>query len=385
MNEILIDITRLLGRSLKGRLPTGVDRVSLAYIRHFAGRARAVVRFGGRTATFPRPASERLFDGLLQPSSDFRLKVPRLLREIFCIRSTRCLTGTFLVNTGHSGLEVEDYSMRLRRRGVKPLFMVHDLIPITHPEYCRAGERDRHFVRMTNALLSSGLIANSQATLGELRYFAAKAGLPIPPAVVAPLAPAKLPTPSSKRPMDSSYFVVLGTIEPRKNHGLLLQIWRKMIQRHGENTPRLVVIGQRGWECENIMDLLERCEVLRGFVTFLPACSDADLATYLYHAKALLFPSFAEGYGLPLTEALSLNVPVIASDLPVFREIAGDIPDYISPLDGMGWMGRVEAYAEKDSPVRAAQLQRISKFVSPTWSAHFTAVEDLLKRLSIVH
>ncbi len=181
--------------------------------------------------------------------------------------------------------------------------------------------------------------------------------------------------------MAAPYFVVLGTIEPRKNHWLLLQLWRKLVERMGEHAPRLVIIGQRGWECENVVDLLERCEPLRGYVLELPACSDAELSTWLKHAQALLFPSFAEGYGIPLVEALSLGVPVIASALPVFREIAGDIPEYLDPLDGSGWMARIEAYADPDFSGRLAQLDRVAGFVPPAWSSHFQIVEEFLERL----
>jgi glycosyltransferase involved in cell wall biosynthesis len=177
------------------------------------------------------------------------------------------------------------------------------------------------------------------------------------------------------------YFVMLGTIEPRKNHWLLLQVWRKIIERLGVQAPRLVIIGQRGWECENVVDLLERCAPLRGVVTELPACSDADLATYLKHSLALLFPSFTEGYGLPLVEAMALRVPVIASDLAVFREIAGGIPDYLDPLDGMGWLAHIEEFANPSSTGRHAQLSRLVDFVQPTWPAHFRVVEDLMERL----
>jgi glycosyltransferase involved in cell wall biosynthesis len=182
--------------------------------------------------------------------------------------------------------------------------------------------------------------------------------------------------------MASPYFVAVGTIEPRKNHWLLLQLWRRLIERLGKSAPKLVVIGQRGWECENVVDLLERCGTLRGHVREISDCSDTQLSTYLYHARALLFPSFAEGYGLPLMEALSLGVPAIASRLPVFREIAGDIPEYLDPLDGMGWMAAVEAYTERDSPARAAQLERLQGFVAPTWETHFDILERFMERLA---
>jgi glycosyltransferase involved in cell wall biosynthesis len=383
MSEILIDVTRLLGRFMKGRLPTGVDRVGLAYVRHFADRARAKVRLAGRAIVLPRSDSQSLFDQLLSPPADFRASIIRRVGgEFLRYRSDQNLKRVFLFNTGHSGLEHVDYPRQLQRLGVRPLFLVHDLIPITHPEYCRPGEMDKHVVRMNNVLSAGcGIIANSQATLDELDRFALKTRRAMPLSVAAPLAPADLPTPSLDRPLSTPYFVVLSTIEPRKNHWMLLHLWRKLVERLGERAPKLVVIGQRGWECENVVDLLERCEALRGVVIELPTCSDADLSTYLHHAQALLFPSFAEGYGMPLVEALASGTPVIASDLPAFREIAGDIPDYLDPLDGIGWSARIEAYIDSVSLERTAQMKRMSGFVVPAWSAHFRSVERLMERL----
>lgn len=382
MSDMVLDVTRLLGRLLKGRLPTGVDRVSMAYVRHFGGRSRALVRFGG-SLIFPPDASRQLFEAVLDPSRDFHLVVAQIIGgNLFPAVREQDVQGAFLFNTGHSGLEHAAYPGQLRRLGVKPVFFIHDLVPITHPEYCRPGERDKHVVRMNSALQAArGVIVNSRATLDELGRYAALTGQAMPPCAVAPLAPPGLPAPSAARPIAEPYFVMLGTIEPRKNHVLLLQVWRAMIKRMGSRSPRLVVIGQRGWECENAVDLLERCEPLRGIVTELPACSDADLATYLHHAQALLFPSFAEGYGMPLVEALSLGLPVIASDLPAFREIAGDIPDYLDPLDGAGWSARIEAFVDPDSLARKAQFDRITRFSAPTWTAHFQAVEEFLGQL----
>jgi glycosyltransferase involved in cell wall biosynthesis len=159
---------------------------------------------------------------------------------------------------------------------------------------------------------------------------------------------------------------------------MILQIWLRLIEIYGANAPRLVIVGQRGWECENALDLLERCDSLRGFVVEKPVCSDAELVTYLRHAQALLFPSFVEGYGMPLVEALSVGVPAIASDLPVFREIAGDVPEYLDPLDAIGWMKCIEAFAQSENLLRTDQLLRMRNFVAPTWSRHFEELEQLL-------
>jgi glycosyltransferase involved in cell wall biosynthesis len=270
----------------------------------------------------------------------------------------------------------------LARLGAKPVFFVHDLIPLTHPEYCRPGEDARHARRMGTALdCAAGLIANSRHTLDALARHAQARGKPLPPAAVAWLAPGLAAPPPAPRPPGPPYFVVLGTIEPRKNHLLLLQLWRRLAERLGAAAPRLLVVGRRGWECENAVDLLERCAALRGLVVERPGYADAELAACLRHAQALLFPSFAEGYGLPLVEALAMGVPVIASDLPAFREIAGDVPDYLDPLDGKAWGEAVEAYARPASPERQAQLGRLAGFAPPAWAGHFAVVDRLLERL----
>jgi glycosyltransferase involved in cell wall biosynthesis len=174
---------------------------------------------------------------------------------------------------------------------------------------------------------------------------------------------------------------MLGTIEPRKNHWFVLHVWRRLVENLGDRAPTLVVIGRRGWECENAVDMLERCGPLKGKVIEEASCSDARLHNYLLHAQALLFPSFVEGYGMPLAEALALRVPVIASDLPVFHEIAGDIPEYLDPLDGPGWMTRIMQYAGAGSPQRTAQLARIEAFRAPTWQEHFEVVDTFIEEL----
>jgi glycosyltransferase involved in cell wall biosynthesis len=182
-------------------------------------------------------------------------------------------------------------------------------------------------------------------------------------------------------PLQQPYFVVLGNIEPRKNHWMLLQLWRRLVDQHAAAAPRLVIIGQRAWECENVVDLLERCRQLRAFVIERASCGDEELVNMLRHARALLYPSFVEGFGLPIAEALSLGVPVIASDLAVFREFAGEVPEYADPLDGRRWLELIADYAQPYSARRAAQTARMPNFSAPTWAHHFERVDHFVSDL----
>jgi len=381
--ELLLDVTRLVGRRLKNRLPTGIDRVCLAYVEKYRSSARAVIQTGRFGTILSRPASDALFSHLLAPAAPFAREVATsVARSVLTPSAQASVAGSFVLNLGHSGLEREACAAWLKRKGLRPIFMVHDLIPLTHPEYCRPLEKTRHGLRMRTVLkTATGILTNSCGTLTNLSQFALQEGLILPRAVVAPLAGATLPAPSAERPVREPYFVMLSTIEPRKNHWMILQVWRRLVEQMGERAPRLVVIGQRGWECENVVDLLERSEPLRGVVLERPRCTDQELATYLHHAQALLFPSLAEGYGMPLAEALTAKVPVIASDLAVFREIAADAPDYLDPLNGASWAERIESFSGTASPARQSALARLEQFTAPSWANHFNRFEALLGQL----
>jgi glycosyltransferase involved in cell wall biosynthesis len=381
--RILLDATRLLYRRVTGSLPTGIDRVGLEYVREYGGKARAVLSLGPFSALLSAADSQTLFRRLLVPAEPARaLALKLVVKAVLWRWLVPAARGDILVNTSHTGLENAHYGATLRRRGARALLMVHDLIPITHPEYCRPREQGKHRTRMCCAArVGAAIVANSQHTLDEFNRFCRAEGLAPPCERVAKLGVGLPRLDPGASPLERPYFVVLGTLEPRKNHAMLLHLWRKLAETHGDAAPTLVVIGQRGWECENVVDLLERCRPLQRVVIEKSHCTDAELATWLAHARALLFPSFAEGYGLPVCEAMAMGVPVIASDLPAFRETVGDIPDYADPLDGARWESLVMDYAHPRSAFRSAQLERMRNYQPVTWAQHFAIVGALIAEL----
>lgn len=379
---IVLDVNRLIWRRWRGSLPTGVDRVCLAYVEHFGARAQAVVRFKGRHLALSPRRSHELFALLLEGGPDFRRRfVMFVARAILPGSWGRVPTAAFYLNVGHTGLEDPYLATWVERHRLRAIYLVHDLIPLTHPQYCRPGEDEKHGRRMRTILASAaGVIGNSQATLDDLAAFAAGEGRAMPPTVVAWLSGQAIARPSSSTAAGGPYFLVLGTIEGRKNHRLLLEVWRRLQDRLGDDTPRLVIVGARGWEAEDVFAQLDDPGSLAPFIAEKRHCSDSELAQLMAGARALLMPSFAEGYGMPVFEALEFGTPVIAADLPVYHEVAGDIPTYLDPDDADAWARVVIRYCE-DDPERTRQIGAMRGFKVPDWTTHFTVVDRWMATL----
>lgn len=400
---IVFDVSRLITRAGEAT-PTGIDRVELAYARHLIAGTRPLcfvraVRWGG-LALLPRSAVERYVAALaalwregssLRRRGRVRRAALRLRiaswargRRAFRARVRVAADLPIYVLVSHHHLENRRLFAVLKNRDrLSFVCLIHDLIPSEFPEYARPGQGRRHRRRVeTAAAYADAMIVPSAATakslqpyLGrdgrDLRVLAAPFGAEMPPTAATGPAPPERP-----------YFVCLGTIEARKNHLLLLNLWRELAAERDE-PPLLVLIGRRGWEIENTIDMLDRCPALRGIVSEQSARSDSEAARLLRDARALLLPSFAEGFGFPLVEALGQGIPVLASDLPVFREIGGDVPEYIHPLDGAGWRSAVLDYSVDPSPRRDAQRQRLAGWRPPCWEDHFAKVEALFADLAV--
>ena len=411
MVTVLFDVTRLFMRASRTS-PTGIDRVTQAYGRWLLSRPDIdtipVCSLGGVLTTLA-PASlgrvlttargeepegagrdwRALVSALTSPPDDtpaLRLTPARTSSETRFARYLRFGLGmavdwrpvrfnsnALYLNVSHFGLEQPGLLDRLAARGVRTAAMIHDLIPIVHPEYCSPSASGWH-LRRVNAVLdhAAQVIANSASTAADLTVFAGSTGRRPPPICVAPLgleAPFFRTRFSEPGLGDRPYFVCVGTIEPRKNVTLLLTLWRRLAERLGARTPPLVLAGQRGWETELIIDHLDRSPPVRRFVHEINGLGDDELARLVGGATALLSPSFLEGYNLPVAEALAIGTPVIASDIPVHRELALGA-HFLDPLDGPAWLAAIVA----------ATLQRPASrpHAPPGWPEHFEIVTRAL-------
>jgi len=98
-------------------------------------------------------------------------------------------------------------------------------------------------------------------------------------------------------------------------------------------------------------------------------------------ARALLMPAFAEGYGMPLAEALALGTPALCSDIPALREVGQGVPEFMHPLDGPAWRSAILDYCDDTSARRQAQMMRLKDWRPTSWEDHFGQVSKLLSDL----
>lgn len=276
-----------------------------------------------------------------------------------------------------------------RHPQLKRVFFIHDTIPCDFPQYCRPIESHKHLLRLRNAFrYGTHLIVNSDYTAGRLEYWRKELRAKQLPVAVVPIgvdqglvnhAGQTCSRSASQKPT----FIVLGTIEPRKNHLILLKVWQSFIATlPADEIPRLILVGKRGWENEEIFQMLGN-PALKPHVEEMNSVSDGCLWPLIRGARAMLFPSFVEGWGMPMIEALSLGVPIIASDIPAFGEAGMGIVEQLPTDDAEAWSRLILDYASVESPARSKQLIRLANYHPPTWGDHFSTILDWLGTKSL--
>lgn len=399
----VLDVTRLVLRVGRPVL-TGIDRVERAYLREFLKRPESLLllmRQGRRQWLLPREAGALLdgwLDTGLSPTGIWeRLMARRGLPALAGLRLRQMALGGAMpdgvaallarhlpgggwyFNTGHVNAEEELLAAVRSVPGLQVAVLVHDTIPLDFPQFSRP-----HAVEEMGALVAAVVrhadlvICNSAATQTDLARHAARYGA-LPDSIVAHLGtdamapdPAALP---DGLPLDRPYFLALGTLEPRKNHALLLDVWDRLHDTMpAAEVPRLFLAGRRGWRNEDFLARLDGSPHLGRTIHELPGLTDGAVAALLAGARALLMPSLAEGYGLPVMEAAAAGTPVIAAPLPVYLEIVGDYPVYVTQGDLYSWAARIQEQSETDAAVQGAMRRCEPQVALKTWAGHFNHV-----------
>jgi O-antigen biosynthesis alpha-1,2-rhamnosyltransferase len=222
--------------------------------------------------------------------------------------------------------------------GATVIPVIYDLIPLLYPDYCD----DEHLLNFFRAFrklvnIASGIIAISANTRKDVveylqRFYPEKVvftdffclGADFEEKNLVPLE-IKI-RPGFEKFLHDPFFLMVGTIEPRRAHAVVLTAFEKLWE-NGDSS-RLCIVGKVGWKCADIQKKMSASPYRDRFLFVWHDVNDHELGLLYQRARGVILASFTEGFGLPMVEAMRYGRPVIASDIPIFREIAGSYPTY---------------------------------------------------------
>ncbi|TCV95768.1 hypothetical protein EC912_102112 [Luteibacter rhizovicinus] len=260
--------------------------------------------------------------------------------------------------------------VRMRSLGVRVTFVVYDMLPLFRPD-CFDPPGLPTFRAWYEAIaeVADGIVAISRTVANEFKRWLPQAAPPrvtplrlgwfhlgadLAKGVTAPADPSALPSGLDSQPT----LLMVGTVEPRKGHAQALaaveELWSRGVK------VNLVLVGKAGWHVEKLVSVLRHHPQLGKRLFWMEKAGDNELVAMYHAASALLAASEGEGFGLPLIEAAQYGLPIIARDLPVFREVAGEHAFYFSGLEAVPmanalelWLGlhaQGQAPASRDMP-----------------------------------
>jgi len=255
-----------------------------------------------------------------------------------------------------------DWMYPPQRGGVRAT-IVHDLVPIHHPEWCTPRTVSMHTRKYENAARTCDVIfANSRFTAADV---AATLGVNTERLVVAPPGLRDgLAADGPRADLGRPYVLGLGTLEPRKNLGALVDAWRLL-----DGELALALAGGEGWGDRGAAD--EPGVLHLGYVP------DADVPRLLRGASVFVFPSLFEGFGIPVVEAMACGTPVVASWHPSLDEACGDAAVRVDPGDPEAIAAGIREALDRTGELAAAGARHAARF---TWEASaatmLTALEE---------
>ena len=324
------------------QLGAALERQSVELRQFAVGRRSFALPAGARHIRFPARAVERWWRTVPWPT------IEQLVGDVQAVHAT----GLVMPPTR------------------RPLVVTaHDIAAVRYPEL----HPDRH-VRQQRAQLdllhrASAIVSVSRATADDL----VQLGIPAERVVVAPPGLTRLPEPAPPLAgLDGrgGYLLTVGETSPRKGYGTLVGALARL-----DRGPALVMAGPPAGDERRLRSLIASFG-LGPRVTRLGPVTDAVLARLYRDALVLCFPSIAEGFGSPVLEAMGTGLPVLASDIPVLRELAGDAAVYVPNDDEKAWAEAIQAIVSDDSLRRALAQRGLSRAAEFTWERAAAATCD---------
>jgi glycosyltransferase involved in cell wall biosynthesis len=365
--RLLVDVSTLVQHDAR----SGIQRVVRSILREWLLNPPAALRV--------EPVYAAVAEGGYRYARKFTLRFMECPEEGLVDEPVDAAAGDLFV-----GLDLHPetvpmmagYYQELRRRGVRVQFVVYDLLTLSMPQAFPPAAHRAHQQWLEVVAQSDGAVCISRAVAQELQEWLRVHG-PVRPrpfeigwfhlgADVAASAPSRgLPDNHDEvlaRLKRAPTFLMVGTVEPRKGHEQVLEafeaLWKERLAAH------LVVVGKQGWLVDALAERLRTHAQTGRQLHWIEHASDEYLEQLYGAAGCLIAASTGEGFGLPLIEAAQHGLPILARDLPVFREVAGAHAAYFSGSSGADLAEAIRAWLQRS---QAGQVPASRGLPWQTW------------------
>lgn len=266
--------------------------------------------------------------------------------------------------------------LALARRGIQTVAILSDMIPCRYPHHFQHQSPIESFERVVEFLVREAalVVCISEATRADFATFAASKGHKLPPCEVMHLGSETPHTDQQAPPnlphdfLERGFTLSVSTLQVRKNHQLLYQLWRRFAEEGRHDIPRLVLVGTPGWLTDNLRKQWEADPLLQDSLIALPSVDDRELSWLYQNARFTLYPSLYEGWGLPIVESFQHGTPCIASNTSSMPEAGQGLALHLDPLDFISWHKAILDWCEDDGALIAAKAHIHARFRPRTWS-----------------
>lgn len=320
--------------------------------------------------------SHRLFEAWLAREIEREELLQETAREEMLCLSSFCSEDTFLeMDAGWGNFTPPRPWLyrELKKRSVKLLVFVHDVIPVTYPQFCDR-ETVIAYLGYLGAVLSyaDGIITSTQAVQDEITKIAVRLGISRPPGKVSWLGSNLCREVSDEGDIDAEilanlkgkkFVLSVGTIELRKNHRLLLDAFEEGLF---EKDVSLVLVGLGEGNTATLQNKINESPYAGKQFFWFDRVDDNTLSWFYAHAYLVGISTFEEGSCLSVVEALQQGAPVLAADIPVIREVGRDFCEYFASNDDKSFVDKVVELLEHEEKYMALK-RHTTEFEAFTW------------------
>lgn len=273
----------------------------------------------------------------------------------------------------------------LHKKGVKLTAICYDLLPLVAPQF--SGHITEPLKKFATKIypICEVLFSISNSTKNDVVDWLTKNNLPTPNVVVIRLGDdfkksnLKNSTPTKVEKLPEGKFILcVGTIEARKNHTLLYYAY-KLGHERGILLPTLVIVGRKGWRTDDVYAVITTDPDVKDKFVFIHSASDSELSWLYKNCLFTIYPSFYEGWGLPIAESIAYGAPVLASNTSSMPEVAGELIEYFTPSSPEECLAKMQKLLK---PERLAESRSRIKGYNPTsWDDTFKQVKTFLESI----